>query len=176
MGILQHDSQGTAQIRLLNLIYINAVVTYLTILYIIKPVDQIGDGGLACTGGAHKGNLLPRFCVQFHIMQHNLIIVVSKVYPVKYHVAPQFHIVHRVVRLVLMTPGPAAGTLRCLHQFPVLFPDVDQSHIAVVHLRFLIHHLEDTLCTGHGHDNRIKLLTHLVNGPVKALVEGQETG
>ena len=42
---------------------VDAVITDLSVGYIIKAVDEIGNGCLAGTGCANKGNLLPRFCV-----------------------------------------------------------------------------------------------------------------
>src|SRR5699024_3798462 len=54
VGILQHHSQGPAQIRLLDLVDIDTVVADFSVGDIIEPVDQIGDGGLSGTGGAYE--------------------------------------------------------------------------------------------------------------------------
>ena len=64
MGILQNDTQGTTQIRLSDLVDVDAVVTDLTILNIIETVDQVGDRGLTGSGGTDKGNLLSRLRIQ----------------------------------------------------------------------------------------------------------------
>ena len=61
--ILQDDSQTPAKIRFSDLTDVDAVITDLSVGYIIKAVDEIGNGCLAGTGCANKGNLLPRFCV-----------------------------------------------------------------------------------------------------------------
>ena len=54
MGILQYDTQRLTQIRFFDLVDIDAVVTDLTILNIIKTVDQVRDRGLSGTGGAYE--------------------------------------------------------------------------------------------------------------------------
>ena len=80
MGILQYDAKGSSQIRLLDLIDIDAIITDLTILNIIETVDQIGNGGLTGSGRSDKGNLLTRLSIQLDIMKHDLIIIISKVH------------------------------------------------------------------------------------------------
>lgn len=62
MRILEYDSKRAPEIRLLDLIDIDAVVADLSIRNIVKPVDQVGDRRLSCPGSSDKGNLLPRFC------------------------------------------------------------------------------------------------------------------
>ena len=47
VGILQHNSQGMPQIILFDPAHVNAVVGEPPSVYIVKPVDQIGDGGFS---------------------------------------------------------------------------------------------------------------------------------
>ena len=53
MGILQYDPKGMTQVVFFDLINVNAVVADLAILNIVEAVDQVGDGGLAGTGGEY---------------------------------------------------------------------------------------------------------------------------
>ena len=62
MRILEYDSKRAPEIRILDLIDIDTVVTDLSIRNIVKPVDQVGNRRLPCSGSSDKGNLLPRFC------------------------------------------------------------------------------------------------------------------
>ena len=176
MGILQHDSKGTPQIILLYLIHVNPVVADLTVLNVVETIDQVCYGSLARTGGTHESNLLARFGVELHIMQHHLVVVITEIHTVEDHVSFQLHIIHGVIRLMLVPPRPAARAVRRLHKLSVLLAHIDKRHIAVVCFGRLIHHLKDSLRSGHGHDNGIELLTHLVNGHIEASVKGQEAG
>ena len=56
------------QIRFLDLVDIDAVVTDLTILNIVETVDQVGDCCLSGTGGTYKCQFLSRFCEQADIL------------------------------------------------------------------------------------------------------------
>ena len=58
MGILQNNAKRVAQISLFNLVYIDAVISYLAVCYIVEAVDKVSDGSLSSSGGADKGNLL----------------------------------------------------------------------------------------------------------------------
>ena len=50
------------QVGFLDLVDVDSVVTDLSIRNIVKPVDQVGNRRLPCSGSSDKGNLLPRFC------------------------------------------------------------------------------------------------------------------
>lgn len=58
MGILEDHHQAPPQIVLLDVLYVDAVIENAALLHIIEPVDQVGNGGFACAGGANEGNLL----------------------------------------------------------------------------------------------------------------------
>ena len=49
-----------SEVGFFDLVDVNAVITDLTVLNIIKAVDQVGDRCLSGTGGADKGDLLSR--------------------------------------------------------------------------------------------------------------------
>ena len=69
MGALQNNPQRPAQIGLSDLVDIDAVISDLAVRNVVKAVDEVGDGGLAGTGGAYKGNLLARGGIQFDVVQ-----------------------------------------------------------------------------------------------------------
>ena len=146
MGVLENNPQRTAQGALLNIPHVDAVIEDASPLYIIKPVDEIGDGGLACTGGAHKGDLLPWLGIHTHISQHGVSRLVAEVHMLKAHIAPQGNILSR--RLM---PGPA---------LPCLF----QTYGSLINLGGLIHNLKDTLGTCQRSQQEVALLGKLIDG------------
>ena len=52
-----------AQISFFDLVDVDTVISDLTVLDIVKTVDQVGDRGLSCTGGTDKGDFLTRRCI-----------------------------------------------------------------------------------------------------------------
>ena len=175
MGILQHHSQGPAQIRLLDLVDIDTVVADFSVGDIIEPVDQIGDGGLSGTGGAYESDLLPRLCPQADIVQNNLVVRIAKVHIIEDHTALLFRIGDGSFRLVGMFPCPQVGTGIRLGEIAVfVLSGVYQFHIALVLFRLLIHQIEHTLGACRGVDHEVDLLAHLGDGVGKALVQSHE--
>ena len=59
VGILEHHAQAAPQVRLFDLIDIDAVVADLAVGDVVKAVDQVGDGGLARAGRATKAIFWP---------------------------------------------------------------------------------------------------------------------
>ena len=125
MGILQNDTKRVAQIVLFDLIDINAVVADLALRHIIKPIDQIRDGCLSCSGGTDKSDLLTRCRVQIHIVQYDLIRIIAKVNVIEHHIAGQFHIIHAAIRLMDVLPCPQTASLLTLNQLSILFFRID---------------------------------------------------
>ena len=144
MGILQHNAQRTAQGVLCDVLHVDAVVGDNALLHVVEAVDEVGDGGLARTGRAHKGDLLPGFGEQGHIVEHRLFPVVGEGHVVKAHVAPQLH--QRAVRLL---PGPVAGAAVRLRQGIAVLQHPDQGGGAVVGFGVGVHHGENPLGAGH---------------------------
>ena len=68
VGILQDNTEGTAQIVFFNLCNIDAVVADLSFLNIIKTVNQVGDCCLTGTGGTYKCQFLSWFGEQADIL------------------------------------------------------------------------------------------------------------
>ncbi len=107
-------------------------------------------------------------------MQHDLLIRVAKVHIVKHHAALKTLIGRCVAVLMIMLPRPHSRVLLCLSECAVHFLRIDQHDITVVCLWLFVQHLENAVCAGECHDNRVKLHTHLIDRHVKALVEGEE--
>ena len=87
VGILQNDAQASPQIRLFDLVDVDAVVADLAVGNIVEPVDQIGDGGLAGAGGANESDLLARMGVESHIVEDLLLRHIAEVHIVHGDVA-----------------------------------------------------------------------------------------
>ena len=123
MGILEHRPQGAAQVVLSDGLDVDAVIGDQPALYLIKAVDEVGDGGLSRPGGAHKGDLLPRIGIDGYILQDAFPWHIGEVHMVEAHCAPQLreviflpgHIAHRApdemergrAHVVRILPGPA---------------------------------------------------------------------
>ena len=75
-----------AQIIFFNLGNIDSIITDLTILNIVKTVDQIGNCRFSCTGRSDKRKLLSRFCIQADIMKDCLVLIISKGYIFKSYI------------------------------------------------------------------------------------------
>ena len=175
MGILEHDAQGAAEVRLLDLVDIDTVVADLTVGDVIEAVDEVGDGGLAGAGGAYKGDLLTGLCPEADVVEHQLLFVVAKVHVVKDHAALQPGIGDGAVGLVGVPPGPYVGALLGLGPLALsILLGVDQLYVAVVLFRLLIHQIEDPLGAGGGVDHEVDLLAYLGDGLGEALVEAHK--
>ena len=63
-------------------------------LYIIKPHEQLYDGGLSCTGRSHNGNFLSRFYVGAEILDNHLLRVIAETHMIKTHRALRIRQLH----------------------------------------------------------------------------------
>jgi len=158
MGILQHNAQRTAQGVLCDVLHVDAVVGDNTLLHVVEAVDEVGDGGLARTGRAHKGDLLPGLGEQGHIVEHRLFPIVGEGHVVKAHVAPQLH--QRAVRLF---PGPVAGAPLRLRQGIAVFLHADDDGLALIGLGLFVHDGEDALGAGRRGQQGVDLLADLAH-------------
>ena len=175
IGFLQHHAQGSPQVGLGNLVDVDVVVADFAVGNVIEPVNQVRNGGLARAGGAYKGDFLAGMGVQGHIVQHRLLRHIAEVHVKHGDIALQLGIGHGTVRLVGMLPGPAAGALVGLGNVAVFINyRVDQTDVALILLRLLVHQLKDTLRTGQRHDDGIDLVGHLGDGHIEGTGQGQE--
>ena len=142
-----------AEIRLLYIPDVNAVIGYLALLYVIEAVYKVGYGGLARAGSADEGYLLPRLCKEAHIVEDYLIRDVAKVHVLQSHVALYLG---KLARGLL--PRPRSGVLGYFRQRAVYVSGVDQSHLSLVFLAPFVHHCEYALRARQGHDYGVELL------------------
>ena len=175
MRILKHDAQRAAQVVLLNLVDVDAVVTDFAVLNIVEPVDKVGDGRLARAGRADERDFLPRRRVELDVMQHQLVIRIAEIHVIHDDIAFKLAVLRFARVLVRVFPRPQTGALPALGEAAVLLPlCVDEGYIAVVHLRLFIQQGKDALRTRQCHDDGVGLLRNLVDWLVEALVERQE--
>ena len=72
MRLLQHDAKTAAQLFPTDTAYVDMIVENLSVLDVVEPVDEIGDGRLACTRPADKCYLLSGFGVELDVEEHLL--------------------------------------------------------------------------------------------------------
>src|SRR5699024_8046660 len=89
MCVLQYHSKRTAEVCLLDFVYIDAVVPDLAVLDIIETVNQICNCRLSCSGAPYKGNLLSGSGVQLDIVKNHLVIRIAEVHVIEGHIALQ---------------------------------------------------------------------------------------
>ena len=161
VGILQHDAERAAEIGLFDLIDVDAVVADLAVRKVVETVDQVGNGRLARTGCADERDLLTGFGVQCDVVQDDLIRIIAEIHIKEADIAADLCIGGGAV-LVRMLPRPDVGLFRGFNEFAVLVVlGVDESNVAVVYLRLLVHQLKDTLGTGKRHNDGVELLRNL---------------
>ena len=174
MGVLQHDAQRAAEVGFPDLLDVDAVVPDLAVLNVVEAVDEVGDGGLAGTGGADKGDLLARTAIEVDVMEDGLVRQIAEIDVGEGDVALQLVVGGSAV-VVGVLPRPDTGAFAGLHEGVVLIIlGVDKGDIALVGLAGFIHHLEDALCTGQRHDDTVGLHGYLTDGHIEALVQGEE--
>ena len=105
----RHHTQRAPQVRLLDFININSIVADLAVGNIIKPVDQIGDRGFACAGGAYKGDLLSRLSPETDIVQNDFVFGVAEVHIIKDNAALLLRVGYCSIGFMRMLPGPQIG-------------------------------------------------------------------
>ena len=69
VGVLKHHAQGMPQVGLFDFVDVDAIVADFTVVNVVEAVDEVGDGGLAGTGGSYKGDLLTGLGVEGDVMR-----------------------------------------------------------------------------------------------------------
>ena len=158
VGILQHDAQRAAQIGLLDLVDVDAVVADLAVGDVVEAVDEVCDRRLARARSSHEGDLLPRLRVQADIVQDDLFGNVAEVDVEHADVPFQLSVGDGAVRLVRVLPRPLARALGALGDVAV-FVDVrvDEGDVSVVLFRLFVEQFEDTARAREAHDDRVDL-------------------
>ena len=161
VGILQNDTERAAEVRLFDLIDIDAVVADLAVREVVETVDQVGDGRLARARCADERDLLTGLSIQRDVVQNDLIRVITEIHIEEADIAADLRVGGGAV-LVRVLPRPDVGLFRGFSEFAVLIVlGVNESNVAVVYLRLLVHQLKDTLGTGKRHNDGVELLRDL---------------
>ena len=174
MRLLKNYTKTSSEIRLSDLAYVDIVVSYLAVLYIVEPVYQIGYSRLARACTSDKCYLLSRLCIHIYVMKNNLIRVVTKVNILKFNLACEFSVCD-LTCLMLVSPCPKPGSLLSLCEITIcILLCIYQLNIALVLLRLLVCHGKYPVSSGSRHDYGVDLLAYLRHRHRKALVECQE--
>ena len=161
MGVLQHQSEGAAQVILFDAADFNAVETDAALLHLIKAVDQVCDRGFSRSGGADKREFFPGVRTQRKIAEHGLFRVVAE-----HHVFKLYPALQPAQRSARMgggnLPGPQAAVLFAFAQGAVgVLLRMRQRDAAFVDFRRFIDQRKDALGPGQRVEHRAKLLRHL---------------
>ena len=176
MGILQHNAKASAQIGLFDLLNVNAIIQDRALLNIVKTIDQVGNGGLACARAAHKSDFLAGLGKNVNIMQNGFFRRIAKIHPVKAHISGQRHIAYAAIGIVLL-PCPVVGFLLAFgHAAVGIQLHIAQLHRALVLLGLFVQQVENALGARQCHNNAVDLLRHLTDGLVEAAVILQKAG
>ena len=174
MCILKNYTKTSSEIRLPDLAYVDIVVPYLAVLYIIKPVYQIGDGRLARACTSDKCYLLTRLCIHIYVVQNYLIRIVTEVHILKFNLACELPVCD-LASLMPMSPCPESGSLLGLREIAIcILLCIYQLNIALVLLWLLIRHGKYPVGSSCSHDYGVDLLAYLCNRHRKTLVKRQE--
>ncbi len=100
-----------------------------------------------------------------------MALVVAEAHIMEAHIPPQ-----RNQCALRLLPGPAAGLFIAGGEGALFLPRIDQPDLALVHLGFQAHGLEDALGTRHGRQQEVALLGELVDGHGRLTDEHQIAG
>ena len=145
------------EIRLLYLLNVYTVVSDGSVLYLIKSVDKVSNGGLTCTGSANESHLLARAGKDIDTMKHRMISVIGEVNVLKDHISLKLSVLSSTVILNTL-PCPGLCTLGRLCYLTIHFLCMNQCNSSIILFRDFIHKGEDTVDSRETHDNSIDLL------------------
>ena len=105
--LLQNDGHALPERRFADLCDRYAVIKNLSPLDVIEAVDQVDDGGLACSCATHEGNLLSRLGVDVDVEEHLLLRHITEIHITEVNIT--LRVVEYPVSLVLLRLGIAQG-------------------------------------------------------------------
>ena len=105
VGVLEHNAQGAAQVCLADGHDVNAIVEDAAVVDVVEAVDEVGDGGLTGTRGAHEGHLLAGLGKQGDVVEDGLLRHIAEVHMLKAYVSGEACVVEGAV-LLGDFPGP----------------------------------------------------------------------
>lgn len=112
VNILKNDAEGATQIVLADFFDVDAIVEDGAVVDVVKPIDQIGDGGFACPGGADESDFLSRLGVEGDVVEDLLGWCVAKIDVLETNIAAQATVLSAAILHTL--PGPDAGVVIAL--------------------------------------------------------------
>ena len=145
MRVLQDDTEGPAQIILLDIAHVDAVIGDVAALNVIEAVDEVRDRRLARTGRADEGDLLAGLGIEREVFQHRLVRIIGEVDVVEADVALQRHMC-----AVRLDPVEVAALAR-------------QRDGALVDLGRGVQHVENALRTGQRQHDGVELICDLAD-------------
>ena len=98
--LLKNEAQGSSEILFLDLININAVITDLTVSYVVETVDKVGDSCLSRTGCAYESDFLTRLGKYGNIEKDLFSRYIFEINVIKQYVTLKLRIGDRTVSLV----------------------------------------------------------------------------
>ena len=101
-----------AQISLFDLVYVYAVIAYLSVCNIVKAVDEVCYRSFSGTGCTDKCDFLSRCGKKIYVMQNDFFRNISEIHIIKYHISGKLFVIDGTICLMYMFPCPDAGVLR----------------------------------------------------------------
>lgn len=175
VDILKNDAEGAAQIALADFFDVDAIVEDGAVVDVVKPIDQIGDGGFSRSGRANEGNFLSRLGIEGDVVENLLGWCVAKIDVLETNIAAQATILGAAILHTL--PGPDAGVALALCEGTVcIFCDIDKDDAAVVNLVGFIHERKNTRGAGERCDDGVELAGDLRHWHGEVAREGEKAG
>ena len=161
-----------AQVRLFDVVDVDAVVADFAVGNIIEAVDQIRNCRLAGACCADEGELLTGLCIKRDIVKHCLIRHIAEIHVKEPHVALQQPVFHRAV-VLLVLPRPLARALSAGDDCAVFLAAARERDGSFVAFRLLVQQIKDSASARNRHRNSVHLLRDLRNVCGKLLAHAE---
>ena len=159
VGVLQDHAQRPAQIGLFDLVDIDAVVTYLAVVYVIEAIDEVGYRGLARARRAHERHFLPGFGIERDVFEYELFGRIAEVHMLDVYVAFELFEGGRIRGFVIVFPSPKSRARAAFGELAVFVVfGAHERDIAVVLLGLFVYQGEYALRARDTHGDGVDLL------------------
>ena len=139
VSILKNDTKASSQIIFLNIVDVNSIISYFTILNIIEPVDKISNCSFSCSGTSDKCNLLSRCSIHFNIVKYHFVRIIAKVNSVKCYITSKSCVLCTTAVLCRLLPSPHLSIFFSLNKLIVLVVSyIYKLNETFVNLRLLV--------------------------------------
>ena len=108
-------------------------------------------------------------------MKDYLIIIVTKIHIIKYHISLKFNIIRGIRIFVVMFPGPHTRSFFGFLNLTVFNACIYECYVSIIRLGFLIEQPEYTVTARKCHYHTVKLHAYLVNRHIEILIKSKET-